>query len=152
MAKESPITLKEAWPHDIPLGWYILAVLAAASAIRLFLSSFKVLETRYNYPFASRPFHREITKVAGGFSTDPTHRDYLLPFGLGVLELFTFPLLINAQVWSFIGAWLGFKVVAQWGHWGENRPAFNRFLIGTALILIFSVGLAVHYFHYGLIK
>jgi hypothetical protein len=60
--------------------------------------------------------------------------------------LFSYPVLISADAWSLIGAWLGFKTLAQWGHWGHNRQAFNRFLVGTGLILISSVFLAAKFF------
>jgi len=91
-------------------------------------------------------------EILGGFARNPDHRDCFLPFCLEALEIFMFSLFLNAEIWSLIGAWLGFEVVAQWGHWRKNRQAFNRFLIGTALTLIFSAWFAEKLFGYALMK
>lgn len=65
--------------------------------------------------------------------------DYLYPFYLGVIEFLSYPVLMAADLWPFIGLWLAFKTVGQWEHWKESRHTFNRFLIGNALVLILSL-------------
>ena len=55
---------------------------------------------------------------------------------LGVIEIFVFPVLMAAGKYEFIGAWIGFKCVAQWSAWNKNRYVFNRFLIVHAVMLI----------------
>ena len=55
---------------------------------------------------------------------------------LGLLELIAYPVLMFADKWSFIGAWLGFKTISQWNRWGTDRNSFVRFLIGNILVLI----------------
>ncbi len=65
--------------------------------------------------------------------------DYLYPFYLGCIEFLSYPVLIAADLWSFIGAWLAFKTLGQWEHWKKSRHTFNRFLIGNALVIILSL-------------
>ena len=65
--------------------------------------------------------------------------DYWHPFFLGLLELAVYPILMVTGSWIFIGAWLMFKTVGQWQAWKERRCPFNRFLIGNALVLIWSL-------------
>jgi hypothetical protein len=64
--------------------------------------------------------------------------DYSLPFWLGLLELYTYPILIATDALSIIGAWIAFKAVAQWGGWREQRVTFNRFLLGNALVVVIA--------------
>ena len=62
--------------------------------------------------------------------------DYSLAFWLGLLELYTYPIFIATDAAYVIGAWIGFKAVAQWGTWKEERVTFNRFLLGNALVVV----------------
>src|SRR5712692_6699599 len=71
--------------------------------------------------------------------------DYLYPFYLGFIELLSYPVLMAADFWSFIGAWLAFKTLGQWEHWKKSRHMFNRFLIGNALVIILSVLIMVSF-------
>jgi hypothetical protein len=43
------------------------------------------------------------------------------------------------EQWKFIGAWLEFKALVRWNVWEAERKAFNRFLIGNALVLFLSL-------------
>jgi hypothetical protein len=45
----------------------------------------------------------------------------LFPFILGTIELISYPILMATNNSSYIGAWLGFKTLAQWKYWSENR-------------------------------
>ncbi len=45
---------------------------------------------------------------------------------------------MKSGLWVGIAFWIGVKTVAQWDSWKTNRPVFNRFLLGTSLIVIFS--------------
>lgn len=74
-----------------------------------------------------------------GFGDDPTKYDYWHPFILGWLEFTIYPVLMVTGTWTVIGAWLGFKTLAQWKHWSEHRPAFNRFLICNVLVVVLSL-------------
>jgi hypothetical protein len=71
--------------------------------------------------------------------------DYWFPAILGLLELYSYPVLMATGAWTVIGAWLGFKTVAQWKSWGDDRVTFNHYLIGNALIVLLSLLCLVRY-------
>jgi hypothetical protein len=78
--------------------------------------------------------------LCGKFS-DFKHQDksdYWYNFWLGLLEILSYPILMVTGSWTIIGAWIGFKAVAQWKAWNENRAPFQRFLIGNALVVLVS--------------
>jgi hypothetical protein len=64
--------------------------------------------------------------------------DHIHPFILGWIELTVYPVLMASGAWTVIGAWIGFKTVAQWERWKMERNIFNVFLIGNALVVILS--------------
>jgi hypothetical protein len=68
--------------------------------------------------------------------------DYGFPVILGFRELLSYPVLIKIDALTVIGAWLTLKTVAQFPRWTEHRGLYNRFLIGNALVVLFSVWLA----------
>lgn len=72
-----------------------------------------------------------------------SHSDLLLPAAIGSVELFAAPILIATEAWSVVGAWIAFKAFAQWGTWKERRSPYNHFLLGNALMVVFSYILAV---------
>jgi hypothetical protein len=65
------------------------------------------------------------------------------PCILGTLELIIYPVLMIANHWNFIGAWLGFKTIAQWSAWKEERHRFNKFLIVNIIVIVFAFLLAI---------
>jgi hypothetical protein len=65
--------------------------------------------------------------------------DYLFPAILGLLELYSYPVLMATDAWTVIGAWMGFKTVAQWKSWGDDRVTFNHYLIGNAIVVLLSL-------------
>jgi len=68
--------------------------------------------------------------------------DYLHPYWLGVAELAAYPVLLATDNAEYIGAWLVFKTLPLWGVWSKQRSSYNRFLVGNALVLILSYGVA----------
>lgn len=68
--------------------------------------------------------------------------DRLTRLFLGILELLAYPVLMKAGVPEYIGAWLAFKTVNRWQYRKQDRGLFNRYLLGNALILLFSYCLA----------
>src|SRR5579863_3778125 len=40
--------------------------------------------------------------------------DYALPLILGLIEQWSYPILMAVGAWTAIGAWLGFKTIAHW--------------------------------------
>ena len=83
---------------------------------------------------------RELFDTSSTSSTDKANfrGDYLAPFVLGFLELVTFPVLFAASLDTYVGAWLGLKVVANYKHWSDDAIKFNSFLLGNALVLLLS--------------
>ena len=83
--------------------------------------------------------------IIGFHPNEKDRSDYLLPLILGIIELLTYPVLMATGAWTAIGAWIGFKTVAQFNLWKANRSAFNRYLIGNALVVILSLFFLVPY-------
>lgn len=74
--------------------------------------------------------------------------DYLSPLVLGTLELAAFPFLFAAELYTYVGAWIGLKLVAQYKHWLDDRGSFNSFLVGNALVLLLAFTCLQGYVHY----
>ena len=126
-------------------GWslgtsYLPLVLGLALGVRTFMSLLRAVE---------RPAGNQYLWIAGllflGRGLPAPHGgqqdlvpDYWHPFILGLFELMAYPVLMATGNWRFVGAWLAFKTLAQWKHWAKYRVAFNRFLIGNALVLFCS--------------
>jgi hypothetical protein len=119
---------------------YCALVIACGLAIRLVAGALKATEVSVG---RSKVFWRkEFSRSVYGFGgSEPRNDDYWHPFFIGLFELGTFPVLMVTENWAYVGAWIGFKALAQYSWWVEHRPAFNRFLIGTALILTASYAL-----------
>jgi hypothetical protein len=71
--------------------------------------------------------------------------DFLSSFVLGLMELLAFPILFATSLVTVIGVWIGFKAVAQWSTWKEQRFTFNRFLLGNVLVVMLSYALLWFY-------
>jgi len=74
-----------------------------------------------------------------GYDSDPYKADYWFPFILGFLEFLVYPFLIKAGLWGGIAVWISLKTLPQWEIWKSNRPVFNRFLIGNAIVILLSL-------------
>lgn len=98
-----------------------------------------------NYVPEGNSFHMQFVKSFVGIGPDPNKVDYWHPFVLGCIESPCYPILMATGAWMVIGAWLGFKTLAQWKYWTDFRPAFNRFLICNALVLILSLLIMVRF-------
>jgi hypothetical protein len=68
--------------------------------------------------------------------------DFWFPALIGTCELIAFPVLLVTGQLTAIGAWIGFKAIAQWERWKIDRSPYNRFLFGNALVLFLSYALA----------
>src|SRR5262249_47892648 len=66
--------------------------------------------------------------------------DLLAPAFLGLIETLAYPMLLAIKDGGtgVIGAWIGFKAVAQWKRWADDRTSFQRFLLGNALVVLSS--------------
>jgi hypothetical protein len=125
------VTIEHVW-H------YLIIVIGIAIAFRIVISIMKVLEYWYMPLDINRySVFKRFRVILSGFNRQDPFPDFWYNTFIGVLELFTFPIFIQAEQYSIIGAWIGFKSVAQWNAWNKNRYVFNRFLIVHALIIIF---------------
>jgi len=137
------MNLKDAtvtcWPIYI---WYSVSI---SIIIRFAISGLKVLEYSYislkdadqkmRY-FKSRGKWGQFGLIFNGFEKIDPFPDFWYNTFLGFLELLAFPLLIRTEQYGIVGAWIGFKSLAQWNAWNKNRYVFNRFLIAHAVIII----------------
>ncbi|MCH8274247.1 MAG: hypothetical protein IH851_05605 [Armatimonadetes bacterium] len=62
-----------------------------------------------------------------------------LTVAMGMIErgLYTAAIIAGMPAWIYL--WLFLKVVVRWSRWTSEEPAYNVFLIGSALSLIFAV-------------
>ena len=126
---------------------YALWVACITLIIRVVISWMRALEYPH-YPeneathkmkqFNSLPWYRRFWIVLAGASKKDPFPDFWYNTILGAIELAIFPILMKAHQYGMIGAWIGFKSVAQWSAWNKNRYVFNRFLIAHAVIVIIS--------------
>jgi hypothetical protein len=135
--------LLHSWGIDSP-GVYVCSAVGMALGVRFILALLKASARGKGVGF-----WREFWIAMHGFAESPTQqkatqheKDYWFPFYLGCIELLSYPVFIFTSNWLIIGAWITLKVAPQWKHWSEHRVAFNRFLIGTALVLAGSYVLA----------
>ncbi|HZC81825.1 MAG TPA: hypothetical protein VE222_08935 [Nitrospiraceae bacterium] len=131
-----------------PLSYYVLCAGLLSLAVRVVMALLKVPERKNG----KTRFVSFIDNLKG-FGSNRQVDDYLYeelddywyPFFLGFLEFLSYPVLIAADLWSFIGAWLVIKTAGQWEHWKKSRHIFNRFLIGNVLVIILSLLIMVEF-------
>jgi len=126
-----------AWAPEDPWRYAFLAF-SLSLLVRVISCVLKTFEVAVSRPNSLSSWSEFWRNFRGFGSSEPENDDYLQPFIIGTFELTAFPVLIATNHWALIGAWLGFKTLAQHQRWGSHRAAFNRFLIGTALILLAS--------------
>ena len=124
------------WVIEHPLV-YAASVILAGLLVRVASSALKAIEVAIDKK-ASDFWSALWTALKGSGQ----YKDYWQPFVLGLLELAAFPVLMATDHWSYVGAWLGLKTVAQATRWKDDRSVFNRFLIGTGLVVLASYFLA----------
>ena len=116
--------------------WYLLCAAVGSILIRAILSGLRASET-------PKERRRAFLGIFHGFkqSDGQVTSDYWQPTLLGFLELTVYPILLASGKPEYIGAWLAFKTLPRFGSWEKHRPTYQRFLIGNALVLIFSYAL-----------
>jgi len=146
---DQTIPLLGGWVIDRPLCYFVLVVLFGLMirCVSSFQKAFEIIASKRGVGFwkqfwaAFRGYRSPFIKLSDDDRWQPSN-DYWQPFILGVLELMVFPVLIATEHWNYVGAWLGFKTLAQAVRWNEDRGVFNRFLIGSALVILASYYLA----------
>ena len=87
--------------------------------------------------FANLIWYERFWLTFRSFSGREPHPDFWYNFLIGLIELSAYNYLMRAGLYTYIGGWLGLKIVSQWDTWKANRSAINRFFIATAFQLIF---------------
>jgi len=114
---------------------YGLSVVAISVLIRVALSALRASEQL-------KKRRQAFVDILHGFRFDSQiEPDYWQPSLLGVLELSVYPILLASGKSEYIGAWLLFKTIPRFGSWEKHRNVYQRFLIGNALVLVFSYAL-----------
>lgn len=134
----------------IPTWQYIAYALALSAVVRAVLISFRCYRLVHENDEGMRDFvcyfgrlfiglsHAGVDKKLKPEEKERVRGDYLTAYVLGALELAAFPFLFAAELYAYVGAWIGLKVIAQYKHWTEDRGSFTGFLIGNALVLILA--------------
>ena len=121
-------------PLHIPEAyvWYLLSAAVLSVLIRIILSGLRASE-------APKDRRRAFLQIFQGFQSDG---DYWQSTLLGALELAVYPVLLATGKPEYIGAWLALKALPRLGAWEKLRSTYQKFLIGNALVLVFSYALA----------
>lgn len=115
--------------------WYLVTVAVVSFLIRVILSGLRASEV-------PKERRRAFVGIFHGFRSDgQVTPDFWQPTLIGVLELTVYPILLASERPEYIGAWLAFKTLPRFGSWEKHRNTYQRFLIGNALVLIFSYAL-----------
>jgi hypothetical protein len=117
------------------------SAIAASAIIRLFLTFL-----RWSEGFSKPGPRPSYLGLVWGFNVGVSENDYFQPFIVGLLELLVYPVLLAAGHPQYVGAWLGLKVVPKLGAWSTNRATYQRFLIGNALVIVFSYFLQLWFY------
>jgi hypothetical protein len=135
MMEPQVTSLLEAWELTVNWAVYLLLVVIADLLVRILSVAMKASEEQEP---GLKNFARDAWGYFKGGGPVDVNRDYWHPFILGIFELAGYPILMVTGNWSFIAAWIALKTLAQWQTWKEYRTAFNRFLIGNAMVLVLA--------------
>lgn len=133
--------LAAKWAIDDP--WQYLAwVIVGSISIRAFHSVLRALKIAHDMN-RWRAFLAAVWWSFRGFQPkdSPVASEYGYAFILGSLELAAYPILMAANAWTAIGAWIGLKTISQWKAWTDDRSTFNLFLIGNVVVLMVALAL-----------
>src|SRR5437773_2627592 len=134
----------------IPTWQYIGYALLLSALVRTLLIFFRCFRLVHENEEGLREFWRYFWRLFLGLShggvaktlkpeeKERVRGDYLTAYALGALELAAFPFLFAAELYAYVGAWIGLKVIAQYKHWTKDRGSFTGFLVGNALVLILA--------------
>lgn len=131
---------KSMWLFAIYAFLISLVIRTILSALRAWEIENENLEISFRVAFRN-------SFVGRGFGEDRWYQnDYWHPFTLGALELAAYPILLAGNKPEYIAGWLVLKTLPRWGRWEEKRTAYNRFLVGNALVLLVSYGATIYFF------
>jgi hypothetical protein len=132
-----------AWWAYLPLGFVVSLLIRGAAA------AFRTIELPPNCKMFAHRFCRAFCgcsrintrddDIRAGLGSDRDNRggpDWWLPFLIGTLELWSYPILMRVGAWTAIAAWLSFKTLAHWKAWQADRAPYNRYLLNNGLVLL----------------
>jgi|GEM_PF-3456346 len=142
----------------VDIGWYLSAVFGASIFIRVVHAVLRAWKMHHEqevigrisfWKFVGRNISgiHPIKRKENGEIASPRWSDYWYTFILGSLEILAYPILLVTGNWGAVGAWIGFKALAQWKVWPTDRAVFNLFLIGNGLNVLASVVLSFVFFN-----
>jgi hypothetical protein len=144
----------EKLAHDWHIAPYWLTYIALGILLQAFmrgvmsaLGAFELANVWYDHKPPEKwrvYFGRNLIGVHPG-DREGEKSDFWVSSILGLLELWSYPIMMATGAWAIIGAWLSFKTVAQWRTWRENRFSYNRYLIGNALVVLLSLMVLVRF-------
>jgi len=107
----------------------IRAIMSALSAWYLH----RTREPAPQWPPLRKPGALELFRCCalGIHPTDGVCRDdsdYSLPLFLGLIEQYSYPIMMAVGAWAPIGAWLGFKTIAHWHRWSVSAVLTPPFM------------------------
>jgi hypothetical protein len=102
------------------------------------------LEIKKKY-FSAISCWRRFKAIFHGFSKIEPYPDSWYNSAIGTFELYAFPIMMQQDKYSYIGAWLAFKLIGQWKMWNENRNATNRIVLATILQLLLCYFILIDY-------
>ncbi len=126
---------------------YFIYAFILTIGLRLVFSMLRALEASYKKrdvedlqgnEFIKRTWISRTWIIFIGLSKKDPNPDFWYNTILGTFELLAFPILMKTNSWEAIGAWIGFKAIAQWSTWTKDRLVFNRFLIANVIVLTVS--------------
>ncbi len=136
---------------SVTLWYYASVALAGSLSIRLVTTLLRAWRAKVedDLPFWTAFGRIFVGLGAGPFPASLDHKDremhrgdYLTAAILGFLELLAYPVLIKAMLYTYVGAWVALKILAQYESWKSDRGRLTQFLIGNAFVLIFSFMIA----------
>ncbi len=132
--------IQDAFSNIGCLPLYIIACFFSMLLIRLIISSLKAWSLLNEGGIICH--HRSYWNLFWSFffshKRNPDISDCWLPAIIGFSELFVYPIVISINGWIIIGAWIGLKTASLFGRWQMNRTAYNFFLLGNILSIVFS--------------
>jgi hypothetical protein len=145
------------WEEMLVGGWsighpfrYVGSAIVLSISVRAVLSLIRALKPERPEYVGRSLFSRGWLRFVGVFLRSwgreiwPSPSFDLDPWFVGTIELRAYPVLMRLHAWPVIGAWLGFKTLAQWDAWKRGRAQYNQFLIGNALVVC-AAFLLVHH-------
>lgn len=133
--------LFDGWRLTISWECYLLYCILTALALRVCHSMLRARAVQKgDFPLETadkgaiiKGYWRAFWLCLNGYNDFKEHSDLWIPFGIGVIELAAYPVLLVIGQLLIIGGWIGIKTAGSWMGWKASRTSFNRFLLFNLL-------------------